>query len=78
LGLAALFLVGHVRGGRAARWLGPAALAVLVLAVLGLLVQPLPGFDQSNGEIIALAFPVHAAVAWLAVRFGRERAGSAG
>jgi hypothetical protein len=32
---------------------------VAALAILGLIVQVLPGFDQANGEIIALAFPIH-------------------
>ena len=49
------------------------ALAVLGLSLLGLALQALPGFDQVNGEVIALALPVHAAVAWLAVRLGTAR-----
>jgi hypothetical protein len=47
---------------------------VLGLSVLGLVIQPLPGFDQANGEIIAFALPVHAAVAWLALQLGRRGA----
>lgn len=63
-------------GGRGApRWLGPLALVVLGLSVLGLLVHVVPGFSQSNGEIIALALPVHAAVAFVAVGLGRRGSG---
>ena len=36
----------------------------------GFLLQPLPGLDQMNGEIIAAALPVHMAVAWVATRLG--------
>lgn len=43
-----------------------AGLATLVAAgsVLGVLVQPLPGFDQVNAEVLALAVPVNLALAW--------------
>jgi hypothetical protein len=72
LALAALLVVGHFARGAGARWVGPTALVVLGLSMLGFLIQPLPGFDQTNGEIIAFALPVHAAVAWLAVQLGRR------
>jgi hypothetical protein len=72
--LAALLVVGHFARGSAARWVAPAAFFVLGLSLLGFLVQPLPGFDQTNGEIIAFALPVHAAVAWLALQLGRRGA----
>ena len=72
--LALLLLVGHFRRGAPTPWLGRVALGVLGLSVLGLVLQALPGFDQVNGEIIALALPVHAAVAWLALQLGRARA----
>jgi hypothetical protein len=70
--LAALLVVGHF-GGTPPRWLRGTALAVLGVSVLGLLLQALPGFDQVNGEIIALALPVHAAVAWLVARLAAAR-----
>lgn len=47
------------------------ALAVALLAVLGFVLQALPGFFQTNGEIIALALPVHAGIAagaWMLAR----------
>ncbi len=39
------------------------AFAVAVLAALGMVLKALPGFYQSNIELIALALPVHAGVA---------------
>jgi hypothetical protein len=35
------------------------ALAVAALAVLGLLLEVLPGFDQVNHDILALMLPAH-------------------
>ena len=72
LALAALFVLGHFRVAGSLRWLRWGALAVLGLSLLGFLIQVLPGFDQMNGEIIAFALPVHAAVAWVAIQLARE------
>jgi hypothetical protein len=49
------------------------AAAVALLAALGFLLQGLPAFDQTNGEIVALALPVHAGIAWGARRLRRAR-----
>jgi hypothetical protein len=46
-----------VETGRVARIVG-------ALAVIGFVIQILPGFDQVNGEIIALTLPVHLATAF--------------
>jgi hypothetical protein len=55
-----------------ARWAArPAwllAAAVAALSVLGFVLQPLPGIDQVNGWVIALAMPVNLALAWAARR----------
>ena len=70
-----------------ARWAArPAALlmlAVAALAVLGFVLQVLPGLDQTNGEIIALALPAHLGLAWAVLRLrdavlGAPGAASAG
>lgn len=53
---------------RPALWL---ALAVLGLSVAGLVLQLLPGLDQVNGEVIALALPAHLGTAWAARRIAR-------
>ena len=53
-----------VVGGRARRPARAVALGVAALSALGFALQALPGLDQPNGEIIALALPAHAALAW--------------
>lgn len=55
-------------GGLAPRAARSLAALVAGLSVLGFLLQPLPTFYQVNGEIIALALPVHLALAWAAWR----------
>ena len=64
----AVVLPGAVRGNprrqKAARRL---ALGVAALAALGLALKAVPGFHQSNLDLISLALPVHAGV-WLGVR----------
>lgn len=62
-------LVPRVAAG--SRWaVRPAELlaaVVAALALVGFLLQLLPGFDQVNGEIIALLLPAHLGL-WLGVR----------
>lgn len=57
-----------------ARWATRPARIVALLAlgssILGFVLQLLPGFDQVNGEIIALFLPVHLAIAWTVMRMG--------
>ena len=48
---------------RAGRWARAAALLVAGIAALGFVLQVLPGLDQVNGPIIALALPVHLGIA---------------
>jgi len=54
--------VGWVR--RPAQWL---AAAVAALSLLGWMAQILPGFDQVNGQLIALVLPVNVAV-WMVLK----------
>ncbi len=42
------------------------------MAVLGLILQPLPWFPQPNAEIIAAVFPPTLAMAWVVLRLTRE------
>ena len=51
-------------GGRRAELAWRVAAAIAALSVLGLLLQLMPGLDQTNGEVIALALPVHLGIAW--------------
>ena len=44
------------------------AKGVAGVAILGLLVQVLPGFDQVNGEVVALLLPAHLGLAWGVLR----------
>ena len=56
-----------------ARWPRAMALAlanvVAILSVVGLAIQALPGVDQVNGAVVALALPIH-----LGIAFGLRRA----
>jgi hypothetical protein len=61
-----------------ARWAVRAAprlaVAVAALSVLGFAIQVLPGVDQVNGIVIALAMPVNLALAWTALRLRHRSA----
>jgi hypothetical protein len=72
LPLALLFVGALFRHPASLRWVGPVAALVAGLAALGFALQGLPGFDQVNGEIIAVALPVHLSFAWMARRLSRE------
>ncbi|HET6680072.1 MAG TPA: DUF4105 domain-containing protein [Gemmatimonadaceae bacterium] len=61
LALVVLIPLAMLRG-RATRATGIVAGVVASLSVLGLVMQVLPAFSQVNGEVIALALPVHLAV----------------
>lgn len=50
------------------------ARVVAGMAVFGFVIQALPGFDQVNGEIIALILPIHVGLAVALERWGGERA----
>ncbi|CAA9338253.1 MAG: hypothetical protein AVDCRST_MAG68-2892 [uncultured Gemmatimonadetes bacterium] len=64
-----LFLPALAYGARwAARPAWLLAAAVAALSVLGFVLQPLPGIDQVNGWVIALAMPINLALAWAARR----------
>jgi hypothetical protein len=82
LPLTVLFPLLLYRPGRIQRWALAVASAVAALSLLGLLLKPIPWFFQVNGELIALALPVHlalAAVVWLLVREqDRQRGGRDG
>ena len=71
LALALLVPLGLAGGRRAARWARAVALVLADLALLGFVVQVLPGVDQVNGPVIALLLPIHLGVAaglWPATR----------
>jgi hypothetical protein len=59
LPLAVLVPLALAGSSRAGRWARALALGLAGLSLLGLVLQALPGFDQVNGQVIALALPVH-------------------
>ncbi|HUQ14745.1 MAG TPA: DUF4105 domain-containing protein [Gemmatimonadales bacterium] len=59
LALAVLVPLALTGSGRAGRWARALALGLAGLSLLGLVLQVLPGFDQVNGQVIALALPIH-------------------
>jgi hypothetical protein len=64
--LALLMLPGLVGWRRGSRWVTLAAgvaTATACLSVLGFLLQALPGLDQVNGPVIALALPAQVGIA---------------
>lgn len=71
LALAAL-LPAATREPRAARVAMALAAAAAAMSALGLALKALPGFDQANGDVIALALPIHLGfwrgLAWLSRR----------
>ncbi len=57
------------RGSSSARIRVDAVAKVVVgLAIAGFLVQVFPGFDQVNGEVLAVLLPAHAGLAWGVLR----------
>ncbi len=63
LGLAVVLPLAIMRG-RAAHTAQRLSLVIALIALLGFVIQVLPGVDQVNGAVIALALPVHVALAW--------------
>jgi len=57
------FWLRHRSAKPAGRLLARTAAVLAGLSFLGLLLQALPGFDQVNGSIVALALPAHLGVA---------------
>jgi hypothetical protein len=58
--------------GRFPRWGRDVALVLAGLAVMGFLVELVPGLGQANGEILALSLPLNLALAWTGMAL-RER-----
>jgi hypothetical protein len=59
LALAVLVPLALAGSGRARRWAWALALGLAAVSFLGLVLQVLPGMDQVNGQVIALALPIH-------------------
>ena len=63
LALAVVLPLAIVRG-RATAAARRLSVVIAVIALVGLVIQLLPWFDQVNGEVIALTLPTHLALAW--------------
>jgi hypothetical protein len=63
LGLAVVLPLAISRG-RAVRTAQRLSLVIALIALVGFVIQVLPRVDQVNGAVIALALPVHLALAW--------------
>jgi hypothetical protein len=74
LGLAILVPMALAGSARGKRWARGLAMVLAALSLLGWVLQVLPGLDQVNGPVIALALPIHVGFA-LALR-PRERGAS--
>ncbi|HEY7089342.1 MAG TPA: DUF4105 domain-containing protein [Tepidisphaeraceae bacterium] len=66
-----LVLLLWKRTERMGKWALILGVAMAGLSVLGLLLKVLPGVDQVNWNIIALALPANAGMAWAVWKFGR-------
>ena len=63
LALAVAVPLGLAGSGRAGRWTRALAVGLAALSLAGWVLQFLPGFDQVNGQVIALALPIHVGLA---------------
>ncbi len=59
LALPVLVRFAMAGSGKAGRWARALALGLAALSLLGFVLQVLPGLDQVNGQVIALALPIH-------------------
>jgi hypothetical protein len=57
-------LISLALGGRRSTLTWRISAFVAAMSLVGLLLQLAPGLDQTNGEVIVLALPVHLGVAW--------------
>lgn len=62
-----------IAGGKLTRGVTRLATAIALLSLVGFVMQGVPGWNQKNGEIIALAMPLNLAVAWTVYRLGHYR-----
>ena len=66
-------LIGILWRGTPSRLAIGASAVVAALSIGGFLIQILPGFDQVNADVIALALPLHLAVAVTLFALARQR-----
>ena len=59
--------------GKASRGTTRIVTVIAMLSLLGFVLQGAPGWNQKNGEIIALALPLNLAAAWVVYRLAHYR-----
>jgi len=74
LSLALFLVVPFAIGlGTMTRGVTRLATAIAMLSLLGFVLQGIPGWNQPNGEILALALPLNLATAWAVYRLAHYR-----
>jgi len=74
LSLALFVVVPFALGwGKMSRGVTRLATVIAMLSLLGFVLQGVPGWNQKNGEIIALALPLNLATAWAVYRLAHYR-----
>jgi hypothetical protein len=64
--LVVMAVLGHARARELA---GVVAVLLAGMSVLGLMLSPLPFFDQANARVIAIVLPAHLVLAWVLLRW---------
>lgn len=72
LGLFALLPIA-IGFGKMSRGVTRLATFIAMVSLLGFVLQGVPGWNQNNGEIIALALPLNLAVAWAVYRLAHYK-----
>lgn len=72
LGLFALLPIA-IGFGKMSRGVTRLATFISMVSLLGFVLQGVPGWNQNNGEIIALALPLNLAVAWAVYRLAHYK-----
>jgi len=76
LALAALIPFAAMGKRGAVRWARGLATFIAAVAILGLILQPLPWFPQTNAEIVAAVVPPTLAMAWVVRQLTKEPGGT--
>lgn len=72
LALAALIPFATLGKRRAVRWARGTSIFIAAVAILGLILQPLPWLPQTNAEIICAVLPPTLAMTWAVLQLTRE------
>jgi hypothetical protein len=59
--------------GKMSRGVTRLATLIAMLSLIGFVLQGVPGWNQKNGEIIALALPLNLATAWAVYRLSHYK-----